>query len=248
MSLLQLDRLYKRFGGLEAIGDVSLEVPEGQLLGIIGANGAGKTTLLNMVTGYLKPSQGEIRFEGRRTTGLPPYRIAALGVSRTFQLVQPFDEMTVAENVLVGSLFLSGRHRPIAEVRRQVEGPLETVGLLHRADDPAGALTYGEKKQLELARALASRPRLLLLDEVMAGLNRAEIDAMCAIVRRVHRAGTTVIVIEHLVQVILALCERVFVLDFGRELFQGTAEEVMRHPEVIASYLGKPLEKAVQPG
>ncbi|MBI4082543.1 MAG: ABC transporter ATP-binding protein [Candidatus Lambdaproteobacteria bacterium] len=246
--MLQLDHLYKRFGGLEAIGDLSLAVPEGQLLGIIGPNGAGKTTMLNLVTGYLRPSKGQILFDGRRVAGLPPYRIAALGVSRTFQIVQPFHEMTVAENVLVGSLFLSGRRRSIAEMRRLAEGPLETVGLQHRAADPAGALTFGDKKKLELARALASRPRLLLLDEVMSGLNRAEIGSMCDIVRQVHRAGTTVIMIEHLVQVILTLCERVFVLDFGHELFQGAPGEVMQHPEVIASYLGKQLEREVQPG
>ena len=245
MTLLQVEDLHKRFGGLQAITGISLQVPAGQLLGMIGPNGAGKTTLLNLVTGYLKPTRGRIFFAGSPISGLPPYRISALGVSRTFQIVQPFHEMTVAENVVVGSLFLSHRHRPIAEVRRLAEGPLETVGLQHRAADLAGSLTFGEKKQLELARALASQPRLLLLDEVMSGLNQAEIDAMCEIVRRVHRTGTTVIMIEHLVPVILALCERVLVLDFGRELFQGTAEEVMRHPEVIASYLGKPRDAAV---
>jgi branched-chain amino acid transport system ATP-binding protein len=244
MSLLELQDLVKRFGGLQAINDVSLQVPAGLLLGVIGPNGAGKTTLLHLVTGYLKPSSGQILFNGEPIGGLPPYQVSRRGIARTFQIVRPFHEMTVAENVLVGSLFTSGRKLANRQVWELVEDTLERVGLHHKAGHLASSLTYGEKKKLELARALASRPRLLLLDEVMAGLTRQEIEGMCEIIRRIHREGVTVIMVEHLVPVILALCEQVFVLNFGERLFQGAPREVMEHPEVIESYLGRPLEDA----
>jgi branched-chain amino acid transport system ATP-binding protein len=244
MDLLDVQQVVKRFGGLQAINGVSLQVPAGRLLGVIGPNGAGKTTLLNLITGYLRPNAGQVVFDGEPITGLPPYQVCMRGIARTFQVVQPFHEMTVAENVLVGSLFTSGRKLPTRQVWALAEETLERVGLHPKAGALAGALTYGEKKKLELARALASRPRLLLLDEVMAGLTRQEIDSMCEILQRIHREGVTVIMVEHLVQVILALCEEVFVLNFGERLFQGAPREVMEHPEVIESYLGRPLGDA----
>ena len=175
-----------------------------QFLGIIGANGAGKTTLLNLVTGYLTPTSGSITFEGKPIQGLPPYRIARLGIGRTFQITQPFAEMSVLENVMAGALFSEyGRHRTIAQAREDSIEPLELVGLHGQALMPAGSLTLGAKKKLELARALATRPRLLLLDEVMGGLTHEEVEDLMVVLRRIHQSGMTIVMIEHLVHVIV---------------------------------------------
>ncbi|MBV9859555.1 MAG: ABC transporter ATP-binding protein [Alphaproteobacteria bacterium] len=239
--VLRISHLSKSFEGLRAIDDVSLSVLPGQCFGIIGANGAGKTTLLNLVTGYLRPSAGDIRFEGRPIGDLAPYRIAHLGIGRTFQIVQPFAEMTVRENVMTGALFSTrGSRRSLAEARDFCDEPLAMVGLEDQADLPAGMLTLGAKKKLELARVLATEPRLMLLDEVMGGLTHSEIDDIVAIVERVNDAGTTVVMVEHLVHVVTYLCDHVFVLDFGRELFQGSADAVLSNREVVEAYLGKP--------
>jgi ABC-type branched-subunit amino acid transport system ATPase component len=240
--VLKLDNVSKSFGGLRAIADLSFEVQAGQFFGIIGANGAGKTTLLNVVTGYMPPSSGTIEFEGERIQGLPPYRVAHRGIGRTFQITQPFSEMSVLDNVMIGALFSrNGVRRPLKEARAMCDEPLRLVGLTAQAHLPAGALTLGGKKKLELARVLATEPRLLLLDEVMGGLTRGEIEDVMASLRRIHAAGTTVVMIEHLVHVILDLCDHVLVMNFGRELFRGTPNDVVSHPEVIEAYLGKPL-------
>lgn len=245
--MLAINRVSKSFGGLKAIDDVSLRVEAGQFLGIIGANGAGKTTLLNLVTGYLPPTSGTIEFEGQPIHRLPPYRVAHRGIGRTFQITQPFAEMSVLDNVMTGALFSrNGARRSLRDARAMCDEPLRLVGLTGEAGLPAGALTLGGKKKLELARVLATEPKLLLLDEVMGGLTRAEIDDLMASLRRIHAAGTTVVMIEHLVHVILDLCDHVFVLNFGRELFRGTPDDVVAHPEVVEAYLGKPL-KAREP-
>lgn len=242
--MLKISNLTKAFGGLKAIDNVSLEVHAGQHFGIIGANGAGKTTLLNLITGYLPLTAGKIAFEGRQIEGLPPYRVAHMGIGRTFQITQPFSEMSVLENVMTGALFSRhGGRRTIAEARAMCDEPLRLVGLTHQADLLAGALTLGSKKKLELARVLATEPKLLLLDEVMGGLTREEIDDLMHVLRRIKAAGTTIVMIEHLVHVILELSDHVLVLDFGRELFSGAPQEVIERPEVIEAYLGKPLEK-----
>jgi branched-chain amino acid transport system ATP-binding protein len=244
MSLLVIEGVSKSFGGLKAVDALSLTVAPGQLYGIIGANGAGKTTLLNLITGYDKPTTGRIRFDGADVTGLPPYRLAARGMARTFQITQPFAEMTVLENVMVGALFSrAGRKRSIAEARARCARPLELVGLTDQAGSLAGALTLGGKKKLELARVLAAEPKLMLLDEVMGGLTRAEIDDIVGVLERIAGAETTIVMVEHLVQVVTYLCDHVMVLDFGRELFQGTPDDVIAHPEVIQAYLGKPMEQ-----
>ncbi|MDB5592979.1 ABC transporter ATP-binding protein [Enterovirga sp.] len=243
--MLTINKVSKTFGGLRAIDDVSLNVKQGQFFGIIGANGAGKTTLLNLVTGYLPPTSGTIEFEGKPIHGLPPYRVAHRGIGRTFQITQPFAEMSVLDNVMTGALFSSnGARRSLQEARAMCDEPLRLVGLTAQADLQAGALTLGGKKKLELARVLATEPKLLLLDEVMGGLTRAEIEDLMISLRRIHAAGTTVVMIEHLVHVILDLCDHVFVLNFGRELFRGTPNDVISHPEVIEAYLGKPLTAA----
>ena len=241
--MLRLSNVSKSFGGLRAIADVSLEVSPGQFFGIIGANGAGKTTLLNLITGYDSPSSGTIDFDGEPIHGLPPYRVAHRGIGRTFQITQPFVEMSVLDNVMTGALFSrNATRRTLAEARALCEEPLRLTGLTTQAHLPAGALTLGGRKKLELARVLATEPRLLLLDEVMGGLMPSEIVDLMGTLRRIHASGTTIVMIEHVLHVIMGLCQHVFVLNFGRELFQGTPEDVVRHPEVIAAYIGKPLD------
>ncbi len=233
------------FGGLRAIDNVSLEVKAGRCYGIIGANGAGKTTLLNIITGYQAATSGTVEFDGQSVTGKLPYQLAALGMGRTFQIVQPFAEMTVLENVMTGALFsANGRSRTTALAREFCQDPLKLVGLADQAHVMAGSLTLGAKKKLELARVLATEPKLMLLDEVMAGLTHAEVDDIIGALERIKQFGnTTIVMVEHLVHVITQLCEHVFVLNFGRELFQGNPNDVIEHPEVIHAYLGKPIER-----
>ena len=242
--MLEVNGLSKNFGGLAAVSDLSLTIRRGEIFGVIGPNGAGKTTLLNLITGYLAASKGSILFEGRELRGLSPSEICHRGIARTFQVVRPFVEMSVIDNVMTGALFAPTRRISMAEARIRAGSALDLVGLLDKRDMLAGELTIGEKKKLELARALATKPRLLFLDEVMAGLAGGEVEVLMDVVERVADSGTTVLVIEHLVGVILALTDRVLVLDFGRELFQGAPEDVVAHPEVIDSYLGKPLDQS----
>ena len=239
--MLEVRRLTMRFGGLVAIDDLSLTVKANQFLGVIGPNGAGKTTLLNLITGYLTPSSGSITLEGAALVGRKPYHICRMGIARTFQVVQPLAEMTVLENAMT-SVFYSGPHRvSISQARDRAFEALSLVGLAEQSGMLAGALTLGNKKKLELARALATRPRLLLLDEVMAGSPQSDVIDLMHVLRAIHASGTSILMIEHLVPVILALAEHVFVLNFGQELYQGRPEDVVTHPEVIESYLGKPL-------
>jgi len=240
--MLKVNHLSKRFGGLTAVSDLTFEVARGEVFGVIGPNGAGKTTLLNLITGYQPASSGSILLEGQELCGLAPYDICRLGVARTFQVVRPFAEMSVGDNVMTGALFASKDRVSTADARKRADASLDMVGLYAKRNSLAGELTIGEKKKLELARSLATKPKLLFLDEVMAGLAGSEIEAMMDVVERVADSGTTILMIEHLVGVILALTDRVLVLDFGRELFRGTPEEVVAHPEVIDSYLGKPLQ------
>ncbi len=244
LRMLRIRGLNKNFGGLMAIKDLNLDLDKGQLLGVIGPNGAGKTTLLNLITGYLTPTSGTVSLEDKNITGLKPFEICHLGVARTFQVVQPFTEMTVMDNVVTGALFSDKNSISVVEARERCIDPLQKVGLLEKQDQLAGTLTLGEKKRLELARALATNPNLLFLDEVMAGLTRGEVEEMMDVLTEVSRSGVTILMIEHLVHVILALADRVFVLNFGEELFQGSPDQVMSHPEVIESYLGSPLEQS----
>ena len=243
-AMLEVNGLSKNFGGLAAVSDLSLTIRRGEIFGVIGPNGAGKTTLLNLITGYLAASKGSILFEGRELRGLSPSKICHRGIARTFQVVRPFVEMSVIDNVMTGALFAPTRRISMAEARIRAGSALDLVGLLDKRDMLAGELTIGEKKKLELARALATKPRLLFLDEVMAGLAGGEVEVLMDVVERVADSGTTILMIEHLVGVILALTDRVLVLDFGRELFQGAPEDVVAHPEVIDSYLGKPLDQS----
>jgi branched-chain amino acid transport system ATP-binding protein len=243
--MLEVRHLSKRFGGLKAMNDVSFDVAQGEFAGVIGPNGAGKTTLLNLITGYLRPSGGEILFDHTPIHKSRPYEICHQGIGRTFQVVRPFAEMSVLDNVTVGALFSSHRGLSVEEGRLAAQTPLELTGLWRKRDYRASALSIGEKKKLELARALATSPRLLLLDEVLAGLTRAEVDEMVEVLRRINQAGVTIVMIEHLVHVIMNLCQRVVVLNFGQLVFAGETGEAMAHPEVVSSYLGSPLEDAL---
>ena len=240
--MLEFRDVSKSFGGLRAIGNLSFSVNKGDFLGVIGPNGAGKTTLLNLITGYLRPSRGEILFEGKRINGLQPFEICRLGIARTFQVVRPFGEMSVEYNVLAAALFSAEKGISVAEGRARAQRPLELAGLWSIRDKLAGALTIGGKKKLELARALAVRPRLLLLDEVMGGLSAPEMADIIEVLERIRAAGTTILMIEHVMEAILQLTNRVVVLNFGEKLFEGTPREVIEHPDVIESYLGTPID------
>ncbi|AEB12875.1 Monosaccharide-transporting ATPase [Marinithermus hydrothermalis DSM 14884] len=236
--MLKVQKLTKRFGGLVAVHDASLEVRPGEILAVIGPNGAGKSTLLNLVSGLLRPDAGRILFEGREITRLSPEARAHLGIGRAFQIVQPFPEMTVRENLMVGALF-GKPGTTLAEAERVVAAVLEQTSLADKADHPASGLTLVEDKRLELARALATRPKLLLLDEVMAGLRPKEAQEAMHLVRSVRKAGTSVLFIEHVMPVVKALADRVVVMDHGEVIAEGPYERVAQNPRVRAAYLGR---------
>jgi branched-chain amino acid transport system ATP-binding protein len=237
-ALLSIQGVTKRFGGVAALNDVSFEVAPGEILGVIGPNGAGKTTLLNCVSGIFRPDAGRISFDGHVINGLLPHRIARLGVGRTFQVVKPFASMTVRENAAVGALFGASR-LPLAQAFEAAEEVLDLVGMSGKATLPVASLTIPDRKRLEVARALATRPRLLLLDEVMAGLNSVEVDEALEMVRTVHRNGVTIVLIEHVMRVVVGVCQRVVVLHFGEMLAEGSPDEVLRDQRVIEAYLGE---------
>ena len=238
-ALLELANVNKHFGGLLAVKNVSFSVERGEIVGILGPNGAGKTTLYNLLTGFIAPDEGaSIVFDGHKLVGLPPYRIAALGISRTFQLCRPFVGMSVLENVIVGGLG-SGRHfRAALDARAQAL--LAQVGLAGKEGVPVEVLSYGDQRRLEIARALAARPKLLLLDEPFAGLGSGEIADLSALIREVHaKEGLTVILIEHKLREFMRLVGRVIALDFGEVIAQGLPEDIVRHPAVIEAYIGR---------
>ena len=243
-ALLSVDGVTKRFGGVAALNEVTFDVDRGEILGVIGPNGAGKTTLLDCVSGVHRTDAGTITFDGLPLRGLAPHRIARLGIGRTFQVVRPFASMTVRENAAVGALFGASRLPP-ARAFAAADEVLELVGMAGKRSQPVDSLTIPDRKRLEVARALATRPRLLLLDEVMAGLNAVEIDEALEMVRAVHRSGVTIVLIEHVMRVVVGVCERVVVLHFGQTLAEGRPEEVLRDPRVVEAYLGERYAKRV---
>jgi branched-chain amino acid transport system ATP-binding protein len=234
-ALLSVETLTRRFGGLIALDHVSLDIERGRIHGIIGPNGAGKTTLFNIIAGALPPTEGRLKLEGEDITTIAPERRCTRGVARTFQVPRPFTGLTVLDNVAVGAL---GASRNVAEARDRAAATIDFLEMREHVHKLAGALTIGLRKRLEVARALATRPRLLLLDEVMGGLHGGEIDRMIETIRQISKTGVTVVLIEHVMPAIMSLAEIVTVLDQGRVLTTGTPEEITRNPAVIAAYLG----------
>jgi branched-chain amino acid transport system ATP-binding protein len=233
--MLEARSLSIRFGGLAAVDDVSIEVGEGRIVALIGPNGAGKTTLFNLVCGFMKPESGRVFLQGRDITGIAPHHACRLGMARTFQIVQPFGAQTVRENIAVGTHL---HHRARRAALQAAEAIAARVGLESQLDKLAMNLTVAGRKRLELARALATQPKLLLLDEVLAGLNPREIDDILPLVRSLRDSGITVLMVEHVMQAVMSLCDDAWVLSNGRLLASGTPREMAAHPKVIEAYLG----------
>jgi branched-chain amino acid transport system ATP-binding protein len=239
-TLLSVASVSKRFGALSVIDDMSFEVSDGQALGIVGPNGAGKTTLLNLVAGDIRPEAGRIMFDGRDITSLAAHQRCRLGIGRTSQIPRPFEGLTVFENVLVGATFGSGTRLSGSKDDAAAEA-LERTGLLHRANVAGAALTLLERKRLELARALATKPRLLLLDEIAGGLTEAEVLALVDTINEIRASGVTIVWIEHIVHALLRVVDRMMAIDYGRKLIEGDPQEVMNSDAVKSVYLGSAL-------
>ena len=234
--MIKTQHLTKRYEALTAVDDVSFEVSPGEVLGFLGPNGAGKTTVFNLLSGFLAPDDGEVRFDGRSLAGLKPHAVCQLGLVRTFQIVRPFPHLSVLDNVRVGAL---ARRPQMAEARERARAVIEQVGLGAKARQPAAGLTLAERKRLELARALATEPTLLLLDEVMAGLNPTEIEAIVGLIRSINASGISILLIEHNMRAVMTLSGRIVVLSFGEKIVEGPPAAVANHPRVVEAYLGE---------
>jgi branched-chain amino acid transport system ATP-binding protein len=235
--MLEVDGLYKSFRGLHAVQNASFDVPEGAIVGLIGPNGAGKTTCFNMIAGVYRPDAGRVRFAGREIQGMRPDEVCAAGIGRTFQIVKPFAGLSVLDNVIVGALL---RAKTVSAAKSDAAEIVERLGLGAKRDLQASSLTLPDRKRLEVARALATRPKLLLLDEVMAGLRPTECDQIVAVFRELNRAeGLTILLIEHVMRAVMALAQRIVVLHHGEVIARGVPDEVVRDPAVLESYLGE---------
>ena len=233
--LLEIESLNKNFGGLTVTKNLNMIVEEGQIFGVIGPNGAGKTTLFNQISGYILPDSGKIKFQQKDITKLPPHIVCMLGIGRTFQIAKPFATKSVLYNVAVGAFARTSNRKEALERAEQV---IEQMGLGKRKDAQAKSLTIADRKRLELAKALATQPKLLLLDEIMAGLNPSEVEEAIHLIKDIRASGITILLIEHIMQAVMALCEHVLVINYGEKIAEGTPEYVTAHPEVISAYLG----------
>ena len=243
--MLEVRNLSKSFGGLKAVDNASLDVPEGGIVGLLGPNGAGKTTCFTMIAGFTTPNEGTVRFMGRDITGLPPHRICAMGMIRTFQIVQPFAGLTVQENIAVGAYLHHHDRTEAMAVARQVG---KRLGMGAMLDRPAASLTIAGRKRLELARALATGAKLLLLDEVMAGLIPSEVSEIVGIIRQIRDEGHTFLMIEHVMQAVMSLAETAYVLNHGKMIAHGTPRELVQDPGVVEAYLGHGAAARLQEG
>jgi branched-chain amino acid transport system ATP-binding protein len=235
MTILEVEGLTKRFGGLTAVKNVKFEIQEGEIVGLIGPNGAGKTTVFNLISGLLDPDEGRLHLAGRDITGLPPHRKSRLGIGRTFQIVRSFDGMTVLENVMVAILAHDPKHRKPDKAAMDV---LKRVGLSVQAQSRPQSITFAQRKRLEVARAFATNPRLILLDEVLAGLNPREVEESLPLIHDIRECGITVFMIEHVMAALMSVSERILVMDEGELIAWGTPDEVTGNPRVIEAYLG----------
>lgn len=247
--LLSVQGVSKRFGGLQALYNVTFDLPQGQILGLIGPNGAGKTTLFNVINGVYPPNGGRIVFREKDVTGFKPFELAKLGMARTHQIVRPLNELSVQENVMVGACF-GHENQDLANASKIADEVLAFVGLASRANQLAGSLNVAQKKRLEMARALAAHPYLLLLDEVLAGLNPSEIDNMIQTVLKIREQGITIIMIEHVMKAMMNVSDRIVVLDYGEQIAEGSPEAITNDPKVVEAYLGDPrlAEKLLEEG
>ena len=235
-AILRVENVSKRFGGVIALNRVSLEVNEGEFLGIIGPNGAGKTTLFNIITGFIKPDEGRMVYRGIDITGLPPHRIARMGIARTFQIMRPLENLSVLDNLIIYALPRCGS---VGKAREKAEETLKIVDLEDKKDLLARELNAAEKRRLELARAIVGEPKLLLLDEVLAGLSPSEIDRSIDLLGKIHRRGITIMMVEHVMRAVMRISERIVVINYGSIIAEGTPEEISRDPRVIEAYLGR---------
>jgi len=240
-TLLELKDLTISFGGLTAVNKLNTKLYNGEAVGLIGPNGAGKTTAFNLIVGVYKPTDGQVFFDGEDITGLEPYEVCRKGIGRTFQVVKPFGKMTVLQNIMVGAFVNTAKQKEAKRIATEI---MEKVGLRNKRDDLAQNLTIPERKRLEVAKALATKPKLLLLDEVLAGLNPTEIEDAIVLIKSINQEGITVLMIEHVLQATMAICSRIIVLDYGKKIAEGTPAEVTSNSEVIKAYLGDDYENS----